>query len=64
MLGEFTESDRKQASRIMIGRPLSPALIIFLLLRISVGSWLMAGLSFLSLPAALVGGYPGGLDLQ
>jgi Cu/Ag efflux pump CusA len=32
------------------------ALIIFLLLRISVGSWLMAALSFLSLPAALVGG--------
>ena len=35
---------------------LAAALVILLLLRISVGTWLMAALSFLSLPAALVGG--------
>lgn len=54
LLGEFAE--RQAASqRIMIAAVMA-ALAILILLRISVGSWLMAGLSFLSLPAALVGG--------
>jgi Cu/Ag efflux pump CusA len=54
MLGEFAE--RQEASRRIMIAALVAALVIFLLLRISVGSWLMAALSFLSLPAALVGG--------
>ena len=54
MLGEFAE--RQEASRRIMIAALVAALLIFLLLRISVGSWLMAMLSFLSLPAALVGG--------
>ncbi|MDX1414249.1 MAG: efflux RND transporter permease subunit [Candidatus Promineifilaceae bacterium] len=54
MLGEFAE--RQVASQRIMIAALVAALVIFLLLRISVGSWLMALLSFLSLPAALVGG--------
>jgi Cu/Ag efflux pump CusA len=54
MLGEFAE--RQAASGRLMTAALVAALVIFLLLRISVGSWLMALLSFLSLPAALVGG--------
>jgi Cu/Ag efflux pump CusA len=54
LLGEFAE--RQAASGRLLVAALAAALVIFLLLRISVGSWLMAGLSFLSLPAALVGG--------
>jgi Cu/Ag efflux pump CusA len=54
MLGEFAE--RQAASQRIMVAAIVAGLIIFLLLRISVGSWLMATLSFLSLPAALVGG--------
>lgn len=54
MLGEFAE--RQAASQRIMIAALFAALVIFFLLRISVGSWLMALLSFLSLPAALVGG--------
>lgn len=54
MLGEFAE--RQEASQRIMIAGLFAGLVIFLLLRISVGSWLMALLSFLSLPAALVGG--------
>jgi len=54
MLGEFAE--RQQASQRITIAAIIAALVIFLLLRISVNSWLMAALSFLSLPAALVGG--------
>ena len=54
MLGEFAE--RQAASQRITIAAIIAALVIFLLLRISVGSWLMATLSFLSLPAALVGG--------
>lgn len=54
LLGEFAE--RQAASGRLLLAAIAAALVIFLLLRISVGSWLMASLSFLSLPAALVGG--------
>jgi CzcA family heavy metal efflux pump len=54
LLGEFAE--RQAASGRLMLAAIAAALVIFLLLRISVGSWLMAALSFLSLPAALVGG--------
>ncbi len=54
LLGEYAE--RQAASqRIMIAAVVA-AIAILILLRISVGSWLMAVLSFLSLPAAIVGG--------
>ncbi|HSG19083.1 MAG TPA: efflux RND transporter permease subunit [Anaerolineae bacterium] len=54
LLGEFAE--RQAASGRLMLAAIAAALVILLLLRISVGSWLMAFLSFLSLPAALVGG--------
>ena len=54
LLGEFAE--RQAASGRLLYAAFAAALVIFFLLRISVGSWLMAALSFLSLPAALVGG--------
>jgi Cu/Ag efflux pump CusA len=54
MLGEFAE--RQEASRRILLAAGVAAIAIFILLRISVGSWSMALLSFLSLPAALVGG--------
>lgn len=54
LLGEFAEL--QAASRRVILAAVAAALMILVLLRISVGSWLMAMLSFLSLPAALVGG--------
>jgi CzcA family heavy metal efflux pump len=54
LLGEFAE--RQAASGRLMLAAIAAALVILLLLRISVGSWLMAALSFLSLPAALVGG--------
>jgi CzcA family heavy metal efflux pump len=54
LLGEYAE--RQAASGRLMLAAIAAALVIFLLLRISVGTWLMAALSFLSLPAALVGG--------
>jgi len=54
LLGEYAE--RQAASGRLIMAAIAAALVILLLLRISVGSWPMAVLSFLSLPAALVGG--------
>ena len=54
LLGEFAE--RQAASGRLTYAAIAAALVIFFLLRISVNSWLMAALSFLSLPAALVGG--------
>ena len=54
LLGEFAE--RQAASQRIMIAAIVAALAILILLRISVGSWLMAGLSFLSLPAAIVGG--------
>jgi Cu/Ag efflux pump CusA len=54
LLGEYAE--RQAASGRLVMAAIAAALVILLLLRISVGSWPMAVLSFLSLPAALVGG--------
>ena len=54
LLGEFAEL--QEASQRVLIAAVAAALVILLLLRISVGSWLMSVLSFLSLPAALVGG--------
>jgi Cu/Ag efflux pump CusA len=54
LLGEFAE--RQAASRNILIFAVAAAIAILILLRISVESWLMAFLSFLSLPAALVGG--------
>jgi Cu/Ag efflux pump CusA len=54
LLGEFAE--RQAASRSIMIFAVAAAIAILILLRISVQSWFMAFLSFLSLPAALVGG--------
>jgi Cu/Ag efflux pump CusA len=54
MLGEYAE--RQAASQRILVAAVAAAIAIMILLRISVGNWLMAFLSFLSLPAALVGG--------
>jgi Cu/Ag efflux pump CusA len=54
LLGEFAE--RQAASRRILIFAVAAAIAILILLRISVDSWFMAFLSFLSLPAALVGG--------
>jgi Cu/Ag efflux pump CusA len=54
LLGEFAE--RQAASQRILIFAVAAAVAILILLRISVGSWFMAFLSFLSLPAALVGG--------
>ncbi|MCC6457523.1 MAG: efflux RND transporter permease subunit [Caldilineaceae bacterium] len=54
LLGEFAE--RQAASQRILIFAVAAAIAILILLRISVDSWFMAFLSFLSLPAALVGG--------
>lgn len=54
MLGEFAE--RQQASQNLFRISLLSAILIFFLLYISFGSFRLALMSFLSLPAALVGG--------
>lgn len=54
LAGEFAERQAAQ-SRILIAG-LVAMLIIFLLLRISLGNWRLATMSFLSLPVAMVGG--------
>jgi Cu/Ag efflux pump CusA len=54
VLGEFAE--RQSAQRTMLNFGAAGALIIFLLLQVSFGSWRLATLIFLTLPTALVGG--------
>jgi CzcA family heavy metal efflux pump len=54
LLGEFKE--RQDAQRRMLLFGIAAALMIFLLLQASFGSWRLATLSFLTLPMALVGG--------
>ncbi|HMN26696.1 MAG TPA: efflux RND transporter permease subunit [Caldilineaceae bacterium] len=54
LLGEYAE--RQAASRSILYAGLVASLIIFLLLRMSLGSWRLAVMSFLSLPMAMVGG--------
>jgi CzcA family heavy metal efflux pump len=54
MLGEFQE--RAAASQRILLAGLGAALVIFFLLRVSLGTWRLATMAFLSLPMALVGG--------
>ena len=54
VLGEFNEAQAAQRSMLLYG--LGAAVVIFLLLQASFGSWRLATLSFLTLPMALVGG--------
>jgi len=53
-LGEWKERQAAQHQMLLLG--LGSALIIFLLLQASFGSWRLATLSFVTLPMALVGG--------
>ena len=57
MLGEFTE--RQAATQRLLLFAGAAAILIFLLLQLSFGSWRLATLSFLTLPIALVGGVLG-----
>jgi CzcA family heavy metal efflux pump len=54
LLGEFAE--RQSASQRIMLAGLVAMLVIFFILRLSLGSWRLAAMSFLSLPVALVGG--------
>ena len=54
LLGEYAES-QKATSRILYAG-IAAVLVIFFLLRVSLGSFRLAFMSFLSLPLALVGG--------
>lgn len=54
MIGEFAERQQSQNRLLLAG--IAAALVIFFLLRVSLGNWRLAGISFLSLPLALVGG--------
>lgn len=54
VLGEYQERQTAQQSILIAG--LVAMLVIFSLLRVSLGSWRLAAMSFLSLPTALVGG--------
>ena len=54
LLGEFTE--RQAASQRILIAGMVAALLIFMLLRVSLGTWRLAGMAFLSLPMAMVGG--------
>jgi CzcA family heavy metal efflux pump len=54
LLGEYAE--RENAQDLLFGAAAVTALVIFLLLQTSFGSWRLATLAFLTLPMALVGG--------
>jgi Cu/Ag efflux pump CusA len=54
LIGEYAE--RQVANRSILIAGLVAMLVIFALLRVSLGSWRLATMSFLSLPVALVGG--------
>jgi CzcA family heavy metal efflux pump len=54
LLGEYAERQAAQGSILVAA--IAATLIIFSLLRISLGNWRLSILSFLSLPMALVGG--------
>lgn len=54
MIGEFQE--RQAASRRILIAGLVAAVVIFFLLRVSLGTWRLAAMAFLSLPMAMVGG--------
>ena len=54
MIGEFQE--RQAASERILTAGLVAAVVIFFLLRVSLGTWRLATMAFISLPMALVGG--------
>jgi Cu/Ag efflux pump CusA len=54
LVGEYAE--RQAASQRLLAAGLAATVVIFILLRVSLGSWRLAVMSFLSLPVALVGG--------
>ncbi|MFQ5922708.1 MAG: efflux RND transporter permease subunit [Anaerolineales bacterium] len=54
LLGEFAEREVSQQRLLAAGAV--AMLVILMLLRVSLGSWRLATMSFLSLPMALVGG--------
>jgi CzcA family heavy metal efflux pump len=54
LLGEFAESQAASSRLVYAG--IAAVLVIFFLLRVSLGSFRLAIMSFLSLPLALVGG--------
>jgi CzcA family heavy metal efflux pump len=54
LLGEYAE--RQEAQRRILWAGLVAAFVIFFLLRVSLASWRLAAMSFLSLPMAMVGG--------
>jgi Cu/Ag efflux pump CusA len=54
LIGEYAE--RQAASQRILAAGVVAMLVIFFLLRVSLGSWRLAAMSFLSLPLALVGG--------
>jgi Cu/Ag efflux pump CusA len=54
VLGDYVE--RQNATSRIYWAGLAACLVIFFLLRVSLGSWRLAGMSFISLPMAMVGG--------
>ena len=54
LLGEYAE--RESAEGRILSAGLVAVIVIFFILRISLGNWRLATMSFLSLPMALVGG--------
>jgi Cu/Ag efflux pump CusA len=54
MIGEYAERQQSQSRLLLAG--IAATLVIFFLLRVSLGNWRLAAMSFLSLPLALVGG--------
>ena len=54
VLGDYTE--RQSATLRIYWAGLAACLVIFFLLRVSLGSWRLAAMSFISLPMAMVGG--------
>ncbi len=54
LIGEYAE--RKAAEQSLLSTGLIAMLVIFVILRIALGGWRLATMSFLSLPVALVGG--------
>jgi Cu/Ag efflux pump CusA len=54
LLGEYAEREAAQQRILVAG--IAAMLVIFALLRVSLGTWRLAVMSFLSLPMALVGG--------
>jgi len=54
MIGEYAERQQSQNRLLLAG--IAATLVIFFILRVSLGNWRLAAMSFLSLPLALVGG--------